>query len=89
MAAKSVELIVRDVPLVAVEELAYHQPVVSSNLTEVRLVQPRNAFFPILVTLLGMVIVVKLLQLENAELPMLVTLLGMVIVVKPVQTENA
>ena len=67
MAAKSVELIVRDVPLVAVEELAYHQPVVSSNFTEVRLVQRLNAYPPILVTLLGIVIEVKLAQLSNAR----------------------
>ena len=60
------------------------QPVVSSNLTEVRLVQPENTSLSMLVTLLGMVIEVKLLHSSNAPFPILVTL-GMLIEVKPAQ----
>ena len=51
----------------------------------VKLLQPKNAEFPIEVTLFGMVTEVKPLQPSNALLPMEVTLLGMVIEVKPLQ----
>ena len=47
--------------------------------------QRRNALFPMLVTLLGMVIEVRPLHEANAPLPMLVTLLGIVIEVSPLQ----
>ena len=55
----------------------------------VKLVQPENAPFPILVTLSGIVMLVKLVQPENAKLPILVTLFGIVMLVKPVQPLNA
>ena len=57
--------------------------------TLVRLVQHKNAYFPMLVTLFGMVMLVKLVQPKNAEFPMLVTLFGMVMLVRLVQPENA
>ena len=50
------------VPLVAVLEVETHQPLVFVNVTLVRALQPRNAHFPILVTLSGIVILVRLLQ---------------------------
>ena len=56
---------------------------------EVKLLQPANAQFPILLTLFGMVIEVKLEQPENALSPMLLMLLGMVIEVKLEQLKNA
>ena len=49
------------------------------RMMEVRLLQPKKAFSPMLVTLLGMVIEVRLSQPKKAQFPMLVTLLGMVI----------
>ena len=46
------------VPLVAVLEDAYHQPLVFSKVTLVKLLQLYNTRLPILVTLSGMVILV-------------------------------
>ena len=51
----------------------------------VKLVQLSNAYFPMLVILLGIVMLVKLLQPKNAPSPMLVTLLGIVRLVKLLQ----
>ena len=51
--------------------------------------QLKNAYFPISVTLSGIVIEVKPVQSENACQPMDVTLSGIVIEVKPVQPLNA
>ena len=76
------------VPFVAVLEDAYHQPLVFSNVTLVKL-QPLNAHLPILVTLSGMVILVKLPQPKNASSPILVTLSGIVILVKLPHQANA
>ena len=50
--------------------------VYAKDRTEVKLLQPSNAFSSIEVMLLGMVIAVKLLQLQNAPYPIVVTLLG-------------
>ena len=49
--------------------------------TLVRFVQKKNASFPVVVTLSGMVMVARLLQDWNALSPILVTLLGMVTLV--------
>ena len=49
----------------------------------VKLVQPRKASAPILVTLFGIVISVKLVQ-KNAPFPILVTLSGIVTLVNHV-----
>ena len=57
-----------------------------SNITEVKLVQLSNAYPPILVTELGIVIVTKLDHL-NANEPILVTELG-IFIVKLVQLWN-
>jgi hypothetical protein len=46
--------------------------------------QPWNAFCPIEVTLLGIVMFVRLEQAKKAVFPMLVTLLGIVMLVSPV-----
>ncbi|MCI6894251.1 MAG: hypothetical protein MR850_05590 [Bacteroidales bacterium] len=46
----------------------------------------RNAFCPMLVTLLGIVTLVKPLQPQNARFPIHVTLLGIVTLVKPLQS---
>ena len=62
--AKSVSKI--EVPLVALEELEYHHPLVSSNVTLVKLVQEENALLPMLVTLVGIVMLVKLEHTSNA-----------------------
>ena len=56
---------------------------------EVRPEQSANAYLPMLVTLLGIVIEVRPEQPENAEPPMLVTLLGIVTEVRPEQPEKA
>ena len=53
----------------------------------VRLEQELNVYFPILVTLLGMLILVRL-QPWNAESPILVTLFGMLILVRLEQELN-
>ena len=53
--------------------------------TLVRPVQPENAEFPMLVTLLGIVTLVRPVQPLNAETPMLVTLLGIVTLVRLAQ----
>ena len=50
------------VPLVAVELEEYHHPFGFANVTLLRLVQPRNAHSPMLVTLLGIVTLVRFLQ---------------------------
>jgi hypothetical protein len=50
-----------------------------------RFEHPLNAEFPILVTLLGMVMLVRLVHVSNTLVPILVTLLGMVILVRPWQ----
>ncbi len=57
----------------------------------VKLLQPKNAYEPMLVNceLSPNVTLVKLLQLENASLPMLVTPLGISMLVKLLQPENA
>ena len=57
--------------------------------TLVRLLQPENAQYPMLVTLSGIVTLVRLLQSENAHSPMLVTLLGIVTLVRLLQYSNA
>ena len=46
-----------------------------------RLLQPKNAYEPILVTLSGIVMLVRLSQAVNASFPMLVTLSGIVMLV--------
>jgi len=61
----------------------------AGNVILVKLVQPLNAFLPILVTPLGMVKLVKPVQFQNASSPMLVTLLGMVKLDKPVHLSKA
>ena len=61
----------------------------AGNVKLVKLVQPLNAFLPILVTPLGMVKLVKPVQFQNASSPMLVTLLGMVKLDKPVHLSKA
>ena len=48
-------------------------------------VQPEKAYFPMLVTLPGIVTAVRPLQLEKAQFPMLVTLFGMVTAVRLLQ----
>ena len=58
-------------------------------LTLVKLVQPENAYFPILVTEFGMVIFANPLHPSKAHLSILVTELGMVMLVNPVQPLNA
>ena len=57
--------------------------------TFVRLVQPRKASLPILVTLSGIVILVRPVQLRKAAPPILVTPLPITTFVRPVQPENA
>jgi hypothetical protein len=57
--------------------------------TEVRPVQFKNAPFPILITLSGMVMEVRPVQPANTELPIVVTLLGMVTEDRSVQPSNA
>jgi hypothetical protein len=47
----------------------------------VKLVQFKNAFSPMLVTLSGIVIFVKLVQKLNAQAPMVVTLSGIIMLV--------
>ena len=67
MAGSASTLLAIAVPLVAVEDEAYHHPSVFSNVALVRLLQPSNADQPMLVTLSGIVIFVKPLQLENGK----------------------
>ena len=55
----------------------------------VRLLQPEKTEFPMLVTLLGIVMEVRLLQPEKALFPILVTLLGIVIEVRLLQLKKA
>ena len=50
-----------------------------------RLRQSLNAWYPMLVTLFGMVMLARLVQLVNAWYPMLVTLFGIVMLARPVQ----
>lgn len=59
------------------------------NVTDVNIEQPENAYSPMLVTLLGIVMEVKPEQPEKAEPPILLTLLGIVTEVRPEQRENA
>ena len=59
------------------------------NAIPVKLLQPKNADSPILVTLSGIVMLFRLLQLENAESPILVTLSGIAISVSLLQPKNA
>ena len=54
-----------------------------------RLVQPKKAFFSILVTEFGMVIDVRAEQSMKAHSPILVTELGIVTDVRPVHREKA
>ena len=82
-------LLESDVPLVAVLLDVRYQPVVSSNVTDVKLVQPEKAPHPMLVTPFPMVTDVKPLQPSKAYHPMLVTLSGMVMDVKPAQSSKA
>ena len=56
----------RFVPLVAVLDVAYHQPVVVVNVTLVRFVQPSNTYLAIDITLDGIVIDVIFMQPLNA-----------------------
>ena len=58
-------------------------------MTDVKLVQPKKAPFPILVTELGIVIDVKPLHSEKALFPILFTELGIVTDVKPLHSEKA
>ena len=62
-----------------------------SNVTDVRPVQPSNAYLPILVTLDGMVIEVRLVQPLNTKEAMTVSWLfsSNIIDVRPVQPSNA
>jgi hypothetical protein len=55
----------------------------------VKLTQPENAEFPIIVIEDGMVILAKLVQTENAPSPITVTEEGMIMLVKLLQLENA
>ena len=55
----------------------------------VNLLQPLNAYAPMLVTLSGIVMLVKLVQLANAYAPILVTLLGIVMLTKLLQPLKA
>ena len=57
--------------------------------TEVKPVQPPNAWVPILVTVDGIVTEVKLVQPSNAAAPILVTPTGIFTEVKLVQPWNA
>ena len=57
----------------------------ASTVMLVRLEQPLNALYPMLVTELGMVMLVRLEQSLNANSPMLVTELGMVMLVRLVR----
>jgi hypothetical protein len=66
-------------------ELKFASTIVPWNVTLVRLVQPLKAKFPMLVTLLGMVMLVRLVQLLKTLDLMLVTLLGMVTSVRLAQ----
>ena len=61
-----------------------HQAARSFICTSLSLVQASNALFPMLVTLLGIVMLVSP-QHQNALFPMLVTLFGIVMLVSPVQ----
>lgn len=54
------------VPLVAEDDDEYHQPCVLLKVTFVKLLQPSNAYLPMLVTLSGIVILVSPLQPSNA-----------------------
>lgn len=78
-----------EVPLVAVLSAVRYHPVVTSNVTEVREVQFRKAYPPMLVTLFGMVTEVKRVQFWKAEKPMLATPSPIVTEVKPVQLWKA
>lgn len=51
-----------DVPLVAEADVAYHQPLVVTNVADVN-PAPLNAAYPILVVAAGMVMLVKAEQL--------------------------
>ena len=55
----------------------------------VMLVQSLNAYFPMLVTLSGIVMLERFLQAENAFLPIILTPSGIVTVVILLQFENA
>lgn len=57
--------------------------------SEVRLVQPSNASYPIVVTLSGITTEVRLVQPENASCPSSVTLFGMVTEVRLEHPLNA
>ena len=56
------------VPLVAERLDAYHQPWMLAKVTLVKLLQSRNAHFPMLVTPLPIVTLIKPLQYPNAPL---------------------
>ena len=62
-----------------------HSLIVPLKLIVVSPLQSENAYAPIEVTLLGIVILVSPLQQLNAESPIDVTLSGMVILVSPLQ----
>ena len=53
-------------PLVADDDVEYHQPCVLLKVTFVKLLQPENAPTSILVTPLPIVILISPLQLQNA-----------------------
>lgn len=66
-----------------------YQPVVFSNVTLVRPVQPSNAYEPIIVTLSGILILVRVLQPTKADEPILLTLSGIVTLTRILQSLNA
>ena len=78
-----------DVPLVAEELEAYHQPSVFSNVTFESEVHILNASSPILVTLLGITIDFSDVHSRKARPPILVTELPIVTLVSEVQPMNA
>jgi len=59
------------------------------KVTLVRLVQPKKAASPMLVTPLGIVMLVRLVQLSKVEYPMLVMLFGIFTLVRLVQPAKA
>ena len=68
--------------LVSTPRSLYVSVELPSRNTSVKAVQPLNALFPMLVTLLGISMFAKLLQFSNAEYPMLVIPSGITMLVK-------
>ena len=60
-----------------------------SNNAMLQVRQPENAYSPMLVTELEIVMLVRPVHSKNAWPPMLVTEFGIVMLVSPVQPENA